>query len=258
MWSGGIDSTALLVSVMKYGTQSLKAKITIVLSTESFREFPEMFKLICSQFPLLNVYYPPESYLKKEDLLVTGELGDQLFGSDFIYSLANYSGEKAIFDSFSNQVPKLFEKMAGKENGKAIYERLEPITKESPFPIRTSFDYFWWWNFSQKWQHVKYRVLFMNFSKPFDFKNNVACFFDTPDFQHWSMANHSKKINNDLSSYKHTAKNFITEFTGFTSYLSKPKVGSLKNIRMLRPLKWGLLENFSLCEKEYLITLSSE
>jgi hypothetical protein len=55
-------------------------------------------------------------------------------------------------------------------------------------------------------------------------------FFDTPEFQRWSLDNPDKKIKNTLNTYKYTAKEFIVKYTNHTDYLKKPKVGSLQFI----------------------------
>lgn len=250
MWSGGIDSSVAITSILKYGSAALKARVTLVLSTNSFFEFPEMFQLLCKTFPFVNVYTPPESYLEPDDILVSGELGDQLFGSDLIYTVLQNYGESAIFESYNEFVPKLFTKIAGQKAGLEYFENLEPIVKECPFPIKSCHDFFWWWNFSQKWQHVKFRILFLRFNDCKKFSGNVGSFFDTVPFQIWSLTHHSQKIKKDLNSYKWIAKDFIIQNTQFNEYRNKPKIGSLKNVISLTPKRYGLFEDFSFISRE--------
>ena len=250
MWSGGIDSSVAITSILKFGSAGLKARVTVVLSTNSYYEFPELFQLLCKNFPFLNVYYSPDTYLQEDDLLVTGELGDQLFGSDFIYNIAQHFGENAILENYKEFVPRLFSKLVGADAGQTYFENLEPIVNESPFPIKNCHDFFWWWNFTQKWQHVKFRVLCLNVIDSKKFANNVTSFFDTVPFQVWSLTHHSEKIKKDLNSYKWTAKDFIIQNTGFESYRNKPKIGSLKSIAILAPKKLGLYEDFSVMKRE--------
>ena len=250
MWSGGIDSSVAITSILKFGSAELKSRVTIVLSTNSFHEFPEMFQLLCKHFPFLNVYYYPDTYINDDDLLVTGELGDQLFGSDFIYNIAQHFGESAIFGNYEEFVPKLFTNLVGLEAAQTYFNNIEPIVAESPFPIKTCHDFFWWWNFTQKWQHVKFRVLCQNVIDSKKYSKNVTSFFDTIPFQVWSLTHHSEKIKKDLLSYKWIAKDFIIENTGFNSYRNKPKLGSLKNIAILAPKKFGLFEDFSVVKRE--------
>ena len=56
---------------------------------------------------------------------------------------------------------------------------------------------------------------------------NTKHFFDTPEFQMWSMNNHDKKIFENIDSYKQIAKELIVNYTNQTKYMNKIKVGSL-------------------------------
>src|SRR5207244_48154 len=100
-------------------------------------------------------------------------------------------------------------------------------------------DHLWWINFSLKWQLVQL------FSVAFAAKRNTAgitseylmshhiSFFDTDEFQLWSMNNADKKIKNTWKSYKYTCKDVIYEFTRDKAYRdNKVKRGS--RLRLLR------------------------
>ena len=58
---------------------------------------------------------------------------------------------------------------------------------------------------------------------------NIRHFFQTDDFQRWSIANPDLKIRDSLESYKWPAKEFIYKFTKDADYRDhKIKVGSLR------------------------------
>ncbi len=85
----------------------------------------------------------------------------------------------------------------------------------------------WWWNFAVKWQEITYRRL----SDLEDASQlaNIRHFFQTDDFQRWSIANPVLKIRDTIQSYKWPAKDFVHAFAGHADYRDhKLKVGSLR------------------------------
>ncbi len=85
----------------------------------------------------------------------------------------------------------------------------------------------WWWNFAVKWQEITYRSL-SDLRDGASFRN-IRHFFQTDDFQRWSIANPDLKIRDSLESYKWPAKEFIYGFAGDAGYRDhKIKVGSLR------------------------------
>ena len=114
-----------------------------------------------------------------------------------------------------------------------------------PFPIKTSFDWVWWFNFTNKWQHVKFRILGQKtWQTPAVSFRKVHHFYDTSAWQRWSLDNHDKKIAATLLSYKKAAKEYIVKQTGFSSYMNKPKVGSFSQV-------WAMHEFYEAITTDY-------
>ena len=102
--------------------------------------------------------------------------------------------------------------------------------KEADVEIKTCFDFAWWFNYTNKLNHVIYRILIIypNLAKYFD---RVYPFYYTKDFLRWSIENHpEQKIGKSLGTYKKCAKQFIYQYTKDEDYLTKPKIGSLGEI----------------------------
>ena len=94
-------------------------------------------------------------------------------------------------------------------------------------PIRTIKPMLWWWNFTVKWQEITFRSL-SDLQDEGSFRN-VRHFFQTDDFQRWSIVDPDMKIRQDLQSYKWPAKDFIYRYTKDADYRdNKIKVGSLR------------------------------
>lgn len=230
MWSGGIDSTSVLLAFMSY--LSRREKIHIVCSHQSVLEFPEMWNVVFQNFKgkIHTSFCHPEYYASR-GVLVTGEHGDQIMGSDILYDVVAEFGEEGLFKPWEEVMPKTYERLFGKEISGPFVARYEPLISACPFPIRTGFDWVWWFNFTNKWQHVKYRLLGLRtWCYPQTHFANIYHFFDTPDWQRWSFDHHDEKIGKTVLSYKKVAKKYIIDQTKFTSYNDKKKIGSLINL----------------------------
>jgi hypothetical protein len=91
--------------------------------------------------------------------------------------------------------------------------------------------FLWWWNFTQKWQHVKYRLLlYMDEATLPDCRRWMFPFFDCPKLQRWAIDNPDLKIRDTWETYKWTAKDFISKYTKDRDYQKKRKHGSLQKI----------------------------
>lgn len=244
-WSGGIDSTTAVVSFLKY-SRGL-GDVHIVCSQESIREYKALWPVIVKNFKgRIHSSFEHVEYYTSRAIVVTGEHGDQIFGSDLIKKVAQRFGEPCIFEPYHNVVPGLLESIfQDKNRAVSLYERIQPTLAHSEFPIISTFDWVWWYNFTNKWQHVKYRLLLnQTWKYPRQRFRNIVHFFDDKEFQWWAMNNPDKKIQKSLETYKFTAKEFIVEYTKHTDYLKKPKVGSLNNLWMNKKIYDGVTTDF--------------
>lgn len=221
MWSGGIDSTTALVALLKTGK---KERINVVLSKASIGEYPKFYRDVI-QTELAqqhSVVESPKLALNSLDINLTGELGDQMFGSAAIFKAFK---KKKLFERYETYIAPDF------------LERLSEQIKKCPIELNTTFDFLWWFNFSMKYQNVQFRI-YPSVQMPF---GTITHFFDTEDFQHWSFNNPDKKIKTTLESYKYIAKDYIFAYHQDENYLeNKLKVGSLQ----LGAIPFSIDENY--------------
>ncbi len=235
MYSGGIDSTTALVSMINSWPKEDLERLHILMSYRSIEEFPDMWKVINSKFKgrIINSLKDTNHFIH-DGYVVTGELGDQLFGSDVVIPLVDLYGEEGINLPWKNNINNFYKRLFGatfRPNVDLFVEKYSLTLPYCPFEIKTCFEFVWWFNFTNKWQLVKHRVLEQKrFVNPKESHKKIIHFFDTPEFQKWSIDNPNLKIKNTLLSYKYTAKEFIVKYTGFEDYLLKPKVGSLQHV----------------------------
>jgi len=244
MWSGGLDSTAALMWFLATGLPL--DNFEVALNQYSIDEYPACYEFL--KRTKLTIVESNRYVLDipNDTLLVTGEHGDQLFGSTVMkrfnnckvkpYGYHEYQYEHNIHALNTPMYPlfsMLFVEASCDINGESrIREYLQPLIDKAPFKLKTLFDLTWWLNFTLKWQEVGYR---MTTSCP-DKHNSHIGFFSSEDFQLWAMdeKNHiENKINwNDSdpwnTSYKKALRDIIFRLTGDIYYRNtKPKVDSL-------------------------------
>lgn len=234
LWSGGIDSTLALVSLLRVqARQNGFSRLHIILSQNSVNEYFSFYKDVIEN-NLSHTIIKDTIYesISANDTIVTGEHGDQLFGSDKLkYTVISK-------DAFS-PYPEILDFVIGRKLGTDKYTAdiiayLAPVISKCPFRIHTLYDYLWWVNFALKWQTVSMRILAGIERSASDLDSNVFHFFRTEDFQLWSIHNHDKKIKSDWHTYKFVAKELIYKFHKDEEYLlNKEKEPSLKEV--IRP-----------------------
>lgn len=221
-WSGGIDSTLALVSLLQAGVED----ITVALSAASVLEYPLFYREhIEGKLKQRRLRPSIIDSVKHDDneIIVTGEFGDQMNGSIIMF----YDAYK---DVDLTGLPWKDSQAAA--NGKRYVELMEPQVLKAPFEIVSSYDFMWWLNFSCKWQTVLVRMGGTT-QHPVEFADKVRHFFRHDDFQRWSMNedNHRRFKYIDMpATYKHHMKQLIADFTHDEVYQqNKLKVGSLRD-----------------------------
>lgn len=267
-WSGGIDSTVALVSFLRNALPDDLGRIRIVMTKGSIDEYPEFYdKWVKGK---LNVFFMEDDpnykgrqyYIDEEAITVTGEHGDQIFGSDnyLVFSdpkpLLMHPTLPSFYKMYSrlatgdltgirsidyDECLEVMVQMAlgskcvncARAHTEKLLTYVEPLLNAAPFEIVSLADFLWWINFSQKWHYVYYRTTHTNCTPIGVNTDGFRNFFGTDSFQKWAMdeSNHRtlKVSGNRVADYKMTAKDYIYLFTKDDAYRqNKIKVGSLR------------------------------
>lgn len=231
LWSGGIDSTVALISLLKVLKHEQQLdRLLILLSKESIQEYPRFFKEVINEkleYELIETTILEQ--IKKSDTIITGEHGDQLFGSDKLKYTVISQDAFSPYDQILDFV--ISRKLGTDKYTNEIITYLAPLIEKSPIPVVTLYDYLWWLNFSLKWQTVSMRLIHGLERSHKDLEKTVFHFFKAPNFQTWSMAHPDKKIKFEWNTYKFIAKEYIYNFHQDQNYLiHKEKEQSLKEV----------------------------
>jgi hypothetical protein len=243
LWSGGIDSTLVLVSLLKSATPAQKRRISVVLSEASIAENPRFYADHVRGQLRVQTTGQIGSLIGSRHLLVNGEPNDQLFGYDIGGFIDRY-GMAAVHAHYDRRTfVNFFGRGLPDADVTAFFVDLfERLVDAAPIPIVSNFDVFWWINFTMKWQDAYLRTL--SFARvhstadimPEYVRRNYSPFFATDDFQLWSMNNCDKKIKDDWRTYKWPCKDIIYEYTKDADYRDhKVKQRSLRSVTVGAP-----------------------
>lgn len=249
MWSGGIDSTGVVSAILKNWPKEDLKRVTILCSTLSIKENKSFFPHIVKNFKIDQVTHNLEKFAR-QGYIITGELGDQIFGSDVIHQCINHWGEEVILKDWKDIAPQLFKKI-DPVLGEAVFQNYAGIVDEAPFELKSTFDFFWWLNFTQKWQHVKYRALISTtWTDPKQYFPKVVHFFEGVDFQLWSIYNHGSKVPSTWNDYKKIAKDYIMDYTNDPETMSQLKIASGPNLYVGVEPNWAIDEDWNFISRD--------
>jgi len=247
-YSGGIDSTVALLSILRSWDKQELERVNILCSYQSIKEFPGFWNEINHTFKgrIISSFNNFAPYLE-QGIMINGEVGDQIFGSDLINIIENVFDKESIHKPWEDIIPKTLSVAlfpATKPQIKFFIQLICSTFYACPFPIKTAFDWIWWYNFTTKVQHVTHRLLMMeDLTKNF---HKIYPFFYTRDFQKWSMENHDLKVGKTSKSYKLEAKKFIHKYLNDENYLDKPKIGSLGKLWLVREKNFAVDEHYNI------------
>ena len=231
MYSGGIDSTVVLTSLIKNLTAQELESITICASAESIIENPTYWKkFIHNKFKLID-----SKTVKYDDLIeqnltpITADEGDCIFGTlmgltlynNFDYYLESLSmntkhrlknlkykisSEDVHYSVFEDLIIKHLSVNSNPKFGKLLYEKYHWNIQTSSVPVYSLHDFFWWLIFNVKYLNCSVRGA-LYFNDRIDCKTaiyRIFNWFNGTEYQLWSMVNNNngQKIHNTLSTYK--------------------------------------------------------
>lgn len=233
-WSGGIDSTAALVAFIELlGMTESKRCLEIAMTSSGIIENPLMWEQLIRKenFKVINTL-KTRDYWNGNAIMVNGECGDQVQGTDLYRALTHQHGKHALNISWT---PDLiislikFRAQVSDSDARQLAEVLMNQVRQAPIDIVTLGDFWWWINFTCKWACAFYRLITKSTpqvdSKFID--NYFFPFYASNDFQLWSMYKREEKHKGDWATYKWKAKDFVCDFLGNDEYQAKHRQGSL-------------------------------
>jgi len=246
MYSGGIDSTAVLVALMQHSRYKEfvdRGRIKIAMSSHSIVEYPELFyQQILPTLPIVVADFG--SLLNDSDtFIVTGDAGDYVIGNTdtpiFFYqgTTNNLYEDKSALWPYLNRIDPNFTYFA------------QELATYAPFDIVSVNQMFWW--IGQAFVHQSEMCRPYMWSNTTDLLelasfNKIYRFFLDPRFMTFSFEYMSTNPHcTNYNSVRALPREYIVNYTQHTSYLNKIKVFSQKFLfkstyktRIYQDLSW--------------------
>lgn len=209
-WSGGIDSTGVLVSLIK-AAGSNSDQIKVMFERRSIDENSDFYHNHIKDklnHEIFTEYFPNKVLPTANQLVVGGDNTAQIFGM---------SKTSFMDNRYEPWKPYVRSKLSDLEYNKYI-EAAELQHAHAPFAIETVFDLHWWTAFSMRWTNPKVRVWRTSAEYTEQMFHNTIPFYGSTDFQIWSMLNHHNKLGNNPSEFKTVIKDIIYDYDHNDNY----------------------------------------
>lgn len=228
-WSGGVDSTAIVVSFLNVCKDL--SQIRIMHEMRSIDEYPLFYnKYIKNMNPVLLETYISKHLQLDDHIIVTGEGGGTIIGQWRIiqtklteFGFSNIDSFMPWEDVFKTDV-SIFE---NKDQDLYFVDTIRAQLKKAPFKIETIRDLYWWLGFSMKWSGETFMRLGWVEVITDAKLNNYKPFFMTDEFQKWGMWNYcnnlryiAPNLDDKKVVYKTDYKKVIYDFTKDEEYFN--------------------------------------
>ena len=194
-YSGGVDSTVIVASLLRNTTQQQRKNIRILCNLASVIENPRFFySHIQPNFDLVDVDSNSINDLIKNHYIFTGEPGDQIYShyaSRWLYD--DGLGWKKWRDH-KHVIDRMITMRSSEKFADWLYNVMHENIESVDIEIESLFDWFWWLSFNYCWCASMIRNYFqwgdtLGFG---DYMKSMINWYDSHDYQIWSMTHKHK------------------------------------------------------------------
>ena len=213
-WSGGIDSTVILVAIMKQFDRADYENITVLLNATSVWENPDFFtQQIQPNFRYVNTEEFNQELCRLPHYRIHGDPADMLWGAS--------KGLQAKKDGVDLKRPwrcrdpewmRFNSRLFGPESAEWIYQHMSQNIDSVPqYSIESVADWYWWLNFNFKWiQKMVYDFGLDTKQTATEFFDSILPWYAQPIYQQWSIAKgRFSLVTGGVETYKTEAKDYI-------------------------------------------------
>jgi hypothetical protein len=197
LWSGGLDSTCVLFSLLEVTNHK---QIKVFGNYSSIVESGSLFDTyIKGKGISYNISPPTINPIFDEGLIVSGYLGDQIFGR---YQTLN-----------EEQFSMPWKDFIIKEQAELTEQILENWPGQ---PLKTVPDFLSFIELNCKWQMGKTN---RKRNMPREIADRMINFYETVDFQKWSLGNYEPKwLNSNVTTYKYPIRTMLAKLMNSDVY----------------------------------------
>jgi len=213
-WSGGIDSTVIVASMIRNMTIEDKKRVTIACNRASVAEHPWFYReQILPNFRIQDSSVLDHRHALHHDYLIYGEPGDQIFSHWCSRWLYQDGWGWQPWRQNRDRIVDLIKSRSNAHLAQWLWQATTDNIQSCDAPVETVFDWWWWISFNFCWAGASLRRLFdadfdITFAERYHAQVN---WFDSADYQIWSMTHNAPgdRENHGPGQSKHAAKRYI-------------------------------------------------
>jgi len=229
-WSGGIDSTVILVAMLRNLSLRDRSRIRVACNRCSIWESPRFYQDFV--VPNFTVIDSSDLYTTAEDLgcyVLDGEPGDQLYAGGMSQAMVCddpallerdlYAHQDQLINYIANYRRSASIDPVGHDFAQWYVDLVMRDSEANSVRLRTFHDFFWWNFFNLSWISSKFRAMALgrwgqNGSARF-YLEHVVHWYDSTQYQQWSLSHNraGEKYGDTVGDYKRASKNYVTDHT---------------------------------------------
>lgn len=217
-WSGGIDSTTILVSMLKTFDSDLLRDLVVICDQGSINENAYFYHNFIKD--RLNTVESDQFEITVQNhdkiIFVDGEIGNQIFVTSPIMTMLEYRRRWDLLDQPWRSLKDLTELTA--DTGPFATQLIMDSIEHAPIPIETGFDFLWWTGFNFKFDDCLLRKI-PQYTRNLDaqqsrhfWEHSLFRPFAQPSMQVWAMLSKDLRRESLKTTVKYQAKKYIHEF----------------------------------------------
>lgn len=227
-WSGGIDSTLIVCSLLKNMSKQQLENVVISCNHISIFENPKFYHTwVAPNFKIIDSTNSSiESYLDTH-YVIDGNPADMLQGSGLgLFARSCGINTTANWRDSADQIIKFLSVLVGKQAAHWAYSTLDENISSidsNIIPIESCADWFWWINFNWKWPADRFHEMdWLHLDNLSPYFKSMINWYDSDEYQLWSINHGRYGLFDDTTNpgqYKLPSKQYIYQIDKNEHYL---------------------------------------
>lgn len=219
LWSGGLDSTLILISMLKSSIN--KSSVIVACNPDCIKENFYFYKnYVLPNFEVLSsekLIQLSRTTGLVDSIVINGDPADVLYGIDINFDIAQEYGADYLCRPCSREsiVNYFVKRGMTDQSANCWFDFFNSSNHFSPKPMKTIDDFFWWCAFNYRWQSANEKLkLRLGTGIVHD------TFFGNKMFQNWAAGRNNTAITS-YKEFKKETKDLIFDYTKDTDYYQR-------------------------------------
>lgn len=245
-WGGGIDSTAIVASILKNFCKADLDNVVIFCNLDSVWLSPRFYyRYIKPNFRVIDSSHYDLEPLLKHHYVIDGDLADYFWPSRFAYQLGEYANQRWQHGGH-HVMAWLVHRLSDATLARKFYNAVKQNLDSVDFTVTTNAEWFWWVNYNFKYTDGFMRKYYRHNTVPFSqITQSHVNWYHCREYNDWAMK-HAGRLNHKISpnAHKAEARQYIKDIVDQHDLdrMTKFAAGIKVPLRQL-PSNWIALDN---------------